>query len=118
VYGDNLGPHCYSVPFRGISLNNGTSPAASTTKTTTTAGTKRPGGTARSGGSAARSGHPASTAAGDTDVAGLGVANSPQENELVNELAALSLGRSPRSLPDWSSLLIGPLYRGAKVTLR
>jgi phospholipid/cholesterol/gamma-HCH transport system substrate-binding protein len=51
-------------------------------------------------------------------VAGLGVANSPQENELVNELAALSLGRSPRSLPDWSSLLIGPLYRGAEVTLR
>jgi phospholipid/cholesterol/gamma-HCH transport system substrate-binding protein len=118
VYGDNLGPHCYSVPFRGISLNDGTSPAASTTKTTTAAGTRQPGGTARSGGSAARSGHPASTAAGDTDVAGLGVANSPQENELVNELAALSLGRSPRSLPDWSSLLIGPLYRGAKVTLR
>ena len=22
-YGDNLGPHCYSIPFRGISLNDG-----------------------------------------------------------------------------------------------
>ncbi len=25
-YGDNLGPHCYSVPFKGITLNDGTTP--------------------------------------------------------------------------------------------
>src|SRR5215472_2691835 len=25
-YGDDLGPHCYSVPFKGITLNDGTSP--------------------------------------------------------------------------------------------
>src|SRR5215470_9103655 len=25
-YGSNLGPHCYSVPFKGITLNDGTSP--------------------------------------------------------------------------------------------
>ena len=24
VYGDNLGPHCYPVPFPGIDLNDGT----------------------------------------------------------------------------------------------
>jgi phospholipid/cholesterol/gamma-HCH transport system substrate-binding protein len=28
-YGDNLGPHCYSVPFKGITLNDGTSPISS-----------------------------------------------------------------------------------------
>ncbi len=25
-YGDNLGPHCYSIPFRGITLNDGAAP--------------------------------------------------------------------------------------------
>ena len=55
---------------------------------------------------------------GPASESGLGLANSPQENELVNELAGLTLRRAPRSLPDWSSLLVGPLYRGAEVTLR
>jgi phospholipid/cholesterol/gamma-HCH transport system substrate-binding protein len=27
VYGDNLGPHCYSVPFRGVSLHDGAGPS-------------------------------------------------------------------------------------------
>jgi phospholipid/cholesterol/gamma-HCH transport system substrate-binding protein len=99
-YGDNLGPHCYSIPFRGISLNDGA--GAATVR----------GGTA---------GHKARTTSafvGPASESGLGLANSPQENELVNELAGLTLRRAPRSLPDWSSLLVGPLYRGAEVTLR
>jgi len=99
-YGDNLGPHCYSVPFQGISLNDGA-------------------GTAAARGSSSR--HQARTSSafiGPASESGLGVANSPAENELVNELAGLTLRRAPRSLPDWSSLLVGPLYRGAEVTLR
>ncbi|MER8184627.1 MCE family protein [Kitasatospora sp. NPDC094015] len=48
---------------------------------------------------------------------GLGLPNSPQENELVNEL--LAPGRTTTTpLPDWSSLLAGPLLRGAEVTLK
>ncbi|WP_371502338.1 MCE family protein [Kitasatospora sp. NBC_00374] len=48
---------------------------------------------------------------------GLGLPNSPQENALVNEL--LAPGRSTATpLPDWSSLLAGPLLRGAEVTLK
>ncbi|MBW8481669.1 MCE family protein [Actinomadura parmotrematis] len=49
--------------------------------------------------------------------AGLGVANSPQENRLVNELIAARLGEAPEALPDWSSVLLGPLYRGTEVKI-
>ncbi|WP_106400392.1 MCE family protein [Actinocorallia populi] len=48
---------------------------------------------------------------------GLGPANSPQENSLLNELIAPELGEPAQVLPDWSSVLIGPLYRGAEVTV-
>ncbi|MBT2887265.1 ABC transporter substrate-binding protein, partial [Streptomyces sp. McG5] len=47
----------------------------------------------------------------------LGPANSPEENGLVNELLAPGAGRDPGDLPDWSSLLAGPAFRGAEVTL-
>ncbi|MFI1091186.1 MCE family protein [Streptomyces sp. NPDC020917] len=46
------------------------------------------------------------------------LANSPQENELVNELLAPSLHSSPQDLPDWSSLLTGPVFRGTEVTVK
>ncbi|MFM9373644.1 MCE family protein [Streptomyces sp. Da 82-17] len=48
----------------------------------------------------------------------LGPANSPQENALVNELLAPSAKTAPDRLPDWSSLLAGPLYRGTEVRLK
>ncbi|GGR85362.1 MULTISPECIES: MCE family protein [Streptomyces] len=49
--------------------------------------------------------------------AGLGPANTPQENGLLTELLAPATGRPPGELPDWSSLLAGPAYRGTEVTL-
>ncbi|MEU6477728.1 MCE family protein [Streptomyces sp. NPDC047017] len=48
----------------------------------------------------------------------LGPANSPQENELVNELLAPGAGKQPGDLPQWSSLLAGPALRGTEVTVR
>ncbi|GGS41846.1 MCE family protein [Streptomyces griseoviridis] len=48
----------------------------------------------------------------------LGPANSPQENDLVNELLAPAAGQDPADLPEWSSLLVGPALRGTEVTLR
>jgi len=48
---------------------------------------------------------------------GLGLADSPQENQIVNELMAPALGTSASTLPDWTNLLAGPVYRGAEVTL-
>ncbi|WP_101392700.1 MCE family protein [Streptomyces sp. TLI_146] len=49
---------------------------------------------------------------------GLGVANSPQENALVNEVLAAGERRTPDALPDWSSVLAGPVLRGAEVRLK
>ncbi|MFE6893730.1 MCE family protein [Streptomyces sp. NPDC057694] len=69
------------------------------------------------GGASART--PAAATASDS-VAGqdLGTANSPQENDLVNELIAPAAKTSPDDLPDWSSLLVGPVYRGTEVKLK
>ncbi|WP_163510694.1 MCE family protein [Fodinicola acaciae] len=53
-----------------------------------------------------------------TTSGGLGLPNSAAENQFVNELLAPQLGKTPAQLPDWSSVLVGPIYRGAEVTLR
>jgi phospholipid/cholesterol/gamma-HCH transport system substrate-binding protein len=57
---------------------------------------------------AGSAGHPLITG-GD-----LGLPNSPQEQELVATLLAPTVGE----VPAWSTVLVGPLYRGTEVTLR
>jgi phospholipid/cholesterol/gamma-HCH transport system substrate-binding protein len=89
VYGDNTGPVCYRLPLGFVPLNDGASRPTSFTSALVTSG-----GT------------------------GLSVANSPEENEFVNELVGVTQDVDPRSLPDWSSMLVGPVYRGRKVELR
>jgi phospholipid/cholesterol/gamma-HCH transport system substrate-binding protein len=156
-YGDDLGPHCYSIPFKGITLNDGTTPLS---------GGPTPGGTGSSGigaghasagqastrasaaGSKRRPLGPAAGVASQTaaspsqpranggyqalttaspqrppraGAAGTAtttaLAGSPMEAELVRELAGLSLGKAPASVPSWTSLLLAPLFRGAQVNL-
>ncbi len=46
------------------------------------------------------------------------VANTPPEQELIAVLVAPGLGVAPQDVPGWSSLLLGPLFRGAEVTVR
>ena len=48
----------------------------------------------------------------------LGLANSPQEQGLVASIAGPAAGLAPGEVPAWSSVLVGPLYRGTEVTLR
>jgi phospholipid/cholesterol/gamma-HCH transport system substrate-binding protein len=84
------GPRCYPVPYD-------------------------PSGGAAARGQAAPEGRAAPVA---VTPGGLGLPNSPQENALVNELVAPALREVPQSLPDWSSVLVGPIYRGAKVSVR
>ncbi|MGH3567476.1 MAG: MCE family protein [Pseudonocardia sp.] len=48
---------------------------------------------------------------------GMGVANSPGEQQVVAELIAARSGGSPEAVPNWSTMLVGPLYRGSEVTL-
>jgi phospholipid/cholesterol/gamma-HCH transport system substrate-binding protein len=47
-----------------------------------------------------------------------GVPNSAPESALVNELLAPAAHTDAASLPDWSSLLAGPLFRGTEVTVQ
>ncbi|MFD8061487.1 MCE family protein [Streptomyces cyaneofuscatus] len=91
VYNATGGPRCYSVPYVG----KGGAPTADNRRATDV--TAPP------------------PAAPDT---GLGLPNSPQESQLVNELVAPSLKVQPQTLPDWSSVLIGPAFRGAEVKLK
>ncbi|WP_019811854.1 MCE family protein [Saccharomonospora halophila] len=45
-------------------------------------------------------------------------ANSPAEQALVSLLQAPTTGIAPGEAPGWTSLLLGPLYRGTTVELR
>jgi len=58
-------------------------------------------------------GHPLLSGDGD-----LGLPNSPQEQEFLATLVAGAAGFKPGEVPGWSSVLLGPLYRGTEVTLR
>jgi phospholipid/cholesterol/gamma-HCH transport system substrate-binding protein len=60
----------------------------------------------------------ATTTAALTPTAGIGTANSPQENEVIAELEASSAHTTPAAFPKWGSLLLGPTLRGTAVTLR
>ena len=54
-----------------------------------------------------------------TDAAsnGLGIANSPAENEVIAELVAPTMGIAPSDFPKWGSLLLGPVLRGTSIEL-
>ncbi|WP_405683089.1 MCE family protein [Streptomyces sp. NBC_00057] len=99
VYDATGGPHCYSLPYVGNTVPSADARAA--------AGQDTPPDSAP--------GAPEEVAAAD---ASLGMPNSPQESRLVNELVAPSLKVQPQALPEWSSVLIGPAFRGAEVKLK
>lgn len=46
------------------------------------------------------------------------IANSPAEQELIAALVAPGIGVPPSQVPAWSSLLVGPLFRGTEVTVQ
>ncbi|MGQ4446863.1 MCE family protein [Streptomyces griseus] len=96
VYDATGGPHCYSVPYVG--------------KHAPTADSRRAADVTAP--------PPAPDNGGDGTDTALGLPNSPQESRLVNELVAPSLKVRPGDLADWSSVLIGPAFRGAEVKLK
>ena len=102
VYGDNLGPRCYAVPFTGIHLNDG-------------AGQSSPRKSSPGKSSTGKVRKTAADTASLTGTGPAGLAGSPGETALVRELDALALGRPAASIPAWAGLLTAPLYRGATV---
>ncbi|WP_020669844.1 MCE family protein [Amycolatopsis nigrescens] len=95
-YEDRRGPRCYELPAPG---------------------TKSPpypaDGPFKDG-----SAKPAVKPSGGGGGGGASLANSPAEKDLIATLLAPQLGVMPADVPGWSSLLVGPLYRGAEVTLK
>ncbi|AZM46535.1 ABC transporter substrate-binding protein [Streptomyces sp. WAC 06738] len=87
------GPRCYGVPYTGAPAGSGS--AAGRPQSAKTLATE-----------------PA------TDEQALGLPNSPAENQLVNELLAAGMESPPDDLPDWSSVLAGPVFRGTEVRLK
>lgn len=73
-------------------------------------------GNAGTGG--AGSGNPAGTSPQRASGGSPTVVNSRAEQNLLSVLLAPSMGVSPDEVPQWSSLLVGPLFRGAEVRLR
>lgn len=106
-FGDDSGPACYSVPFGGVTLNdNGDA----------TLGSHPPGGGTVTDALPASS--PTEKVVLGSRADGLGITNTPSENEFLDELLSPQLNKSPQQLPDWSSFLVGPLYRGAEVSFK
>src|SRR5690606_5260774 len=56
--------------------------------------------------------------AGGAAGGGLGPANSASENDLVNELTGPVVDEVPEELPDWSSVLVGPIYQIGRAACR
>ncbi|GAA3002776.1 MCE family protein [Actinokineospora diospyrosa] len=50
-----------------------------------------------------------------TDGADIGIANSPQEAAFLAQIIAPELGVEPEQVPGWSTMLLGPAFRGAEV---
>ncbi|HKS47691.1 MAG TPA: MCE family protein [Amycolatopsis sp.] len=46
------------------------------------------------------------------------VANTPAEQDFLAQLVGPQVGLAADQMPGWSNLLLGPLYRGAEVTVR
>jgi phospholipid/cholesterol/gamma-HCH transport system substrate-binding protein len=58
---------------------------------------------------------PATTSSQSAD---LGLENSPAERDFVSVVLAPTMGLPPDQVPQWGSLLVGPLLRGAEVSYR
>ncbi|MFI6496203.1 MCE family protein [Nonomuraea typhae] len=120
------GPRCYTVPYTGDGTRptGGPAPTPSASPSPSSSGSPSasPSGSPSASPSASTSATPSATAGPTPPMEALGGAygppNSGAEGRLVNELLALEYGGAPQDLPDWSSVLAGPLYRGAEVRIR
>lgn len=46
------------------------------------------------------------------------IANTPAEQDFLAQLVGPGMGLRPQQVPEWSTLLLGPLFRGAEVSFR
>lgn len=104
VNGENRGPRCYPLPEPGENPPQ-----------------YPPGGPFKDGSEkppARPAPFPAPPGGGGAPQAMPSLANSSAETDLISLLAAVRLGEDPDDIPDWASLLLGPVYRGAEVMVK
>ncbi|TDV45559.1 MCE family protein [Actinophytocola oryzae] len=46
------------------------------------------------------------------------IANTPAENDFLAQLIAPQMGIAPSQVPGWATYLLGPMFRGAEVTVK
>jgi hypothetical protein len=111
AYGEDRGPQCYHQPLGGTPFP------------------QYPGGPIKDGSTP----QPAASSGGMPSILGgaggttspqsagsvlNGLANSSGEQQMVAQLVGAHLGRDPKDVPSWASMLVGPLFRGSEVTLK
>ncbi|EHR48968.1 virulence factor Mce family protein [Saccharomonospora marina XMU15] len=111
-YNDKRGPRCYNMkeypqpfpqhPPDGPLQDGSTTPPAARTQSE---GLNPANNNANAGG------YGGTTASSNP-------ANSAAEHALLSHLIGPAVGLSPSDVPGWGALLVGPLYRGAEVTVR
>lgn len=118
-FADKRGPQCFDFvngpkpfpqyPPAGPIEDGSVPPPAARTS----GGGVNPPAEGGSGGSGA-----ASTSSQSASSDDLGMVNSPAERDFVSALLAPSVGVKPAEMPQWGSLLVGPVLRGAEVSYR
>jgi phospholipid/cholesterol/gamma-HCH transport system substrate-binding protein len=104
VYADNRGPNCLHLPSPPWSQSN---PVRHQPNFKDGIDTPTGKGTDR-----------VAPSYGKSFTRGTGYAGGPAEAELLKSLLAPSLGVTPDDVPDLGVLLVGPMARGAEVSLR
>jgi virulence factor Mce-like protein len=114
-YADNRGPRCYAAspapnpfpqyPPDGPTQDGSTHPPAARTSNTGVL----PGSQSTS---------TQSTTPSSAGTDGLGLPNSAAEQGFLAELLGPEENMPPQAFPSWASELIGPLFRGAEVTVK
>jgi phospholipid/cholesterol/gamma-HCH transport system substrate-binding protein len=104
VYGDDRGPNCLHLPNAPWSQSN---PVRHQPNFNDGINSPTGKGTDR-----------VAPGYGETWTRGTGYAGGPGEAGILKSLLGPSLGVSPQDVPDLGLLLVGPMARGAKVSLR
>jgi phospholipid/cholesterol/gamma-HCH transport system substrate-binding protein len=122
-YLDDRGPRCYPILDPGPEqppggpFEDGTKPNSNPSIGTVYGDPEELGVVPTSHGTTSHGTTSHGTTSHGTGPAEMGVPNSPGERRIVAELFAVQQGTAPEAAPAWSSMLVGPLYRGTEVTL-
>jgi phospholipid/cholesterol/gamma-HCH transport system substrate-binding protein len=106
AYMDNRGPRCYDF-----------NPPPNPFPQYPPGGPIKDGSTSPPAANSANTGLPGTTTPQAATMGSSGLPNSPAEEQFIAGILAAQAGGAD-TIPNWSSLLVGPVFRGAEVTLK